>query len=355
MRAADAWFVPKPQVPLKARVSTCLKPRRVSTCIFVVVVDVELELTISPDSDGTRLDLAIVAATEGISRSRAQTWIRAGRVEVDGEFEDRPGFHVRAHQTVKLRAREVVETREEGAAPALELLHEDADLLVVLKPAGLLTHANLAGGRSLASILQESHGPLPERSEPGRWGIVHRLDRDTSGVLVVARTSAALESLQAAFRDRRVQKTYEGIVLGAPRFDSDWIDAPLGRSPKHPDRQSVLTVGEGREALTYWEVIERFDGFAHVRLQPKTGRTHQLRVHLASIDLPILADSVYRARGGRLARLPADAPELGRHALHASELCFRHPTTGDEVTFAAPRPEDMERVLEWLRRERAPS
>jgi len=318
-------------------------------------VDVELEFTISPGSDGARLDLAFVAAKEGISRSRVQTWIRAGRVQVDGQIVDRPGFQVYAHQTVELCAPVVVESSEEVEELALEVLHVDADVLVVSKPAGLLTHANQKGGRSLSRMLNESYGPLPEGSEPEREGVVHRLDRDTSGVLVVARTSAALESLQAAFRDRRVQKTYEGIVLGAPRFDSDWIDAPLGRNPKHPDRQSVLPAGEGREALTYWEVIERFDGFAHLRLQPKTGRTHQLRVHLASLDLPILADSVYRARGGRPARLPEDAPELGRHALHASELCFPHPTTGKEVGFVAPRPEDMERTLEWLSRERSPS
>jgi len=355
VRTMDARFVPKPHVPLKERVSTGLAPRRGFTCIFVAVVEAELEFTISPESDGARLDLAFVAATEGVSRSRAQAWIREGRVEVDGEIEERPGFHVRAQQTVKVRAHEVVETRDDGPAPELEIIHEDADLVVVFKPAGLLTHANRAGGLSVSRILRESHGPLPAGSEPEREGIVHRLDRDTSGVLVVARTTAALESLQAAFRNRLVRKTYEGIVLGAPRFDSDWIETPLGRHPKQPDRQSVLPEGEGRESLTYWEVVERFDGFAHVRLQPKTGRTHQLRVHLASIGLPIVADRIYRARGGQPARLPGDAPELARHALHASELRFPHPTTGEEISFSAPRSEDMESVLEWLRRERSPS
>jgi len=318
-------------------------------------VEAELNFNISPESDGERLDLVFVAATEGVSRSRAQAWIRAGRVEVDGVIQERPGFHVRAHQTVALRVMEVSQKEVRAPERSLELLHEDADILVVCKPAGLLTHGNRVGDPSVSASLQASHGPLPEGSEAERAGIVHRLDRDTSGALVVARTTAALESLQTAFRERKVQKTYEGIVFGTPRFDSDWIEAPLGRHPKHQDRQGVLPKGEGREALTYWEVIERFQDFAHLRLQPKTGRTHQLRVHLASVELPIVGDPLYRGRGGRLACLPEGAPELGRHALHSSELCFAHPTTGEEVSARAPLPLDMERALEWLREERPKS
>jgi len=325
----------------------------VRACILLGVLDIELEFTVSPESEGARLDLAFVASLEGISRSRAQTWIRAGRVSVDGEVRDRPGLHVRAGQAVALRAPEISEQPEDRDSPPLELLHEDADLLVVCKPAGLLTHANREGERSVSGDLEESHGPLPEGDAPLRAGIVHRLDRDTSGVIVVARNQTALESLQGAFRERRVQKTYEGLVAGTPRFDSDWIDAPLGRSVKHPDRQSVLSKGEGREALTYWEVIERFDGYAHVRLQPKTGRTHQLRVHLSSIDLAIVRDPLYRSKGGHPAHLPAGAPAMERQALHAEALCFRHPTTGEEVSFSAPLPEDMQDALAWLQSERA--
>jgi len=321
----------------------------------LVALDVELKFTVSTESEGARLDLAFVAALEGISRSRAQAWIRAGRVLVDGEVRDRPGTHVRAGQSVEVSGPEVTDGSEERELPPLELLHEDEHVLVVCKPAGLLTHANREGGRSVSGDLEKTHGPLPDGGEPLRAGIVHRLDRDTSGVLVVARTSAALESLQRAFRERLVKKTYEGIVAGTPRFDSDWIDAGLGRNPRHPDRQSVLPLGEGREALTYWEVIERFDGFAHVRLQPKTGRTHQLRVHLASVDLAIVSDPIYRSRGGRPARLPPDAPALERHALHAVGLSFPHPAGGEEVSFSTPLPADMQRALEWLRHERTGS
>jgi 23S rRNA pseudouridine1911/1915/1917 synthase len=316
-------------------------------------LDLELEFTVSPESEGVRLDIAFVASLEGVSRSRAQAWIRAGRVSVDGEVRDRPGLHVRSGQVVALKAQVATEQTEERVFPPLELLYEDADLLVVCKPAGLLTHANHEGERSVSGDLNESHGPLPEGDVPLRAGIVHRLDRDTSGVLVVARNQTALASLQGAFRERRVQKTYEGIVAGTPRFDSDWIDAPLGRSAKHHDRQSVLSKEEGREALTYWEVIERFDGYAHVRLQPKTGRTHQLRVHLSSIDLAIVSDPLYRSKGGRPARLPVDAPALERHALHAEALSLPHPTSGEEVSFSVPRPTDMEAALAWLRSERA--
>lgn len=320
-------------------------------CIVAVMAQEELSFTVAPESEGARLDLAIVAGTKGISRSRAQSWIRSGRIAVDGVLVERPGTRVRVGQGVELVAAAVVEAVDQVAGPAPEILYEDEEVLVVFKPAGLLTHANRAGGGSLASALEASHGPLPEGSDPERWGIVHRLDRDTSGVLVVARTAGALATLQAAFHDREVEKTYEGIVVGEPRFDSDWIETRLGRNPRHPDRQSVVSGGGGREALTYWEVIERFDGFAHLRLQPKTGRTHQLRVHLASVGLPIIGDPIYRARGGRPACLPTGAPEFQRHALHAAELRFQHPSTGEALRVAAPLPEDMADALRWLQSE----
>ncbi|MDE0891494.1 MAG: RluA family pseudouridine synthase [Planctomycetota bacterium] len=318
-------------------------------------METEQRFSIPKSAAGERLDLAFLSSMAEISRSRAQAWIRAGRVEVDSVVVKRPGFRVEEGQEVLLRAEERIAKGREGAGPALELLYEDEAVVVVFKPPGLLTHGNRPGDRSVSGMLEESYGELPEGSEEGRAGIVHRLDRDTSGALVVARTSSALTALQAAFKERRVQKTYEAVVFGEPRFDSDWIEAPLGRHPKFPDRQSVLSEGEGREALTYWEVMERFDGLAHLSLSPKTGRTHQLRAHLASIELPILRDSVYRGRGGHTLRLPEEAPEIHRHALHASVLCFPHPTTGEEVSVKAPLPEDMGRVLEWLRSERSHS
>ena len=321
-------------------------------CIVSCAVETSHEFTVQAASEGARLDLAFVASMVGISRSRAQGWIRSGRVSVDGEVCRRPGLQVRAGQSVTLCAPTPSERPPERDLPPPELLHEDEDILVVSKPAGLLTHANREGERSVSGDLVESHGPLPEGDVPLRAGVVHRLDRDTSGVLVVARTRAALESLQGAFRERAVQKTYEGLVAGAPRFDSDWVDAPLGRSPRHPDRQSVLSAEEGREALTYWEVIERYEGYAHLRLKPKTGRTHQLRVHLSSIDLAIVSDPLYRSKGGRPAALPPGAPALERHALHAAALTFPHPSTGVEVSFSAPLPADMQAALEWLRAER---
>ncbi len=324
-------------------------------CIVSGALEAAHKFTVPASSAGARLDLAFVASLEGVSRSRAQAWIRAGRVSLDGDVCLRPGQQVKAGQAVSLRAPEPSEEPAERALSPLEVLHEDEDVLVVCKPAGLLTHANRDGDRSVSGALLESHGPLPEGDVPLRAGIVHRLDRDTSGVLVVARTEDALKSLQAAFRDRVVKKVYEGLVKGAPRFDSDWVDAPLGRSQRHPDRQSVLSAEEGREALTYWEVMERFDGYAHLRLEPKTGRTHQLRVHLASIDLAIVSDPLYRSKGGRPAHLPPSAPAMERHALHAASLSFPHPRSGAEVSFSAPLPGDMRAALTWLRAERGRS
>lgn len=316
-------------------------------------MDTERRFIIPSSSDGERLDLTFVSSLKGISRSRAQSWIRAGRVEVDSDVVIRPGFRVVAGQEVLLKMQERAKPEPGDLGPALEILYEDEEVFVVSKPAGLLTHGNNPGDRSVSSLLEESHGELPEGSEEGRAGIVHRLDRNTSGALVVARTKEALSSLQDAFRERRVQKTYEGIVMGEPRFDSDWIESRLGRHPKFPDRQSVVPEGEGRDALTYWEVLEKFDGLAHLSLSPKTGRTHQLRAHLSSIELPILEDTVYRGRGGHTSRLPEGAPVMNRHALHASELCFPHPSTGKDTAVKAPLPGEMIAVLEWLRSERS--
>ena len=319
----------------------------------VCLMEAERKFRITASGDGERLDLSFVSFLEGTSRSRAQSWIRAGRVEVDGRVVNKPGFRVLDGHEVCLRVAEEVKQEDQNLGQALEILYEDEEVLVVSKPAGLLTHGNRPGDRSVSSLLEASHGDLAQGSEEGRAGIVHRLDRNTSGVLVVARTQGALSSLQDAFRERRVQKTYEGVVLGTPRFDSDWIEARLGRHPKYPDRQSVMPEGEGREALTYWEVLERFDGLAHLSLSPKTGRTHQLRAHLASIELPILEDAVYRGRGGHSSRLPDGAPLMKRHALHASELCFPHPKTGEDVRAQAPLPAEMVAVLQWLRSQRA--
>jgi len=198
---------------------------------------------------------------------------------------------------------------------------------------GLLAHA-VAGG-----------------ADPTRPGIVHRLDRDTTGVMLVARDEAAFTALRRQFHDRLVDKEYRCIVFGEPRFDSDWIERAIGTDARHPDRMTVLEDG-GRDASTFYEVVERFAGFAHVSCRPKTGRTHQIRVHMTSIGHSLVGDRLYRSRRRQQDELPAQAPDPGRQCLHARSLSVTHPATHERLVVEAPMASDMERLLAWLRAER---
>lgn len=307
--------------------------------------------TVPPVLDGERLDRALVALTEGFSRSRLQVLIREGRVRVDGEAVQRPNASVAQGSELVLALPDPAEPASgDGTRVELEILFEDEHLVVVNKPAGMLAHASereRAG--TVADLAVERYGPLPEVQGKGRPGIVHRLDRQTSGVMVLGRSAGALEGLKAQFKARAVEKTYLAICHNEPRFVSEWIEAPIGRSPRHRDRHAVLPGGEGREALTFIEVRERFRGFALMAAHPKTGRTHQVRVHLTHVGLPIVGDRVYRHPGALRVPVPADAPAPGRQALHAARIAFDHPASGERVAFEAPLPEDMEVFLAWLR------
>ncbi len=307
---------------------------------------------------GKRLDQALAELAGSFSRTALQRLIRSGAVRLDGTVVDRPGTRIETRGKVEIEleapARDAG-TGTAGAAGELRVVHEDEHLLVVDKPAGMLTHGTSATRDartedSAADLAVARHGPLPSLYGDDRPGIVHRLDRDTSGLLLLGRTLEALEALQAAFRSRAVEKTYLAIVLGAPRFDSEWIEKPLGRRPGQRDRISVTAEGQGRPAATFYEVRERFgDQFALLAVFPKTGRTHQVRVHLASIDMPLLGEKLYVPR--RLqGKLPKNAPKIARQALHAQALAFAHPVTGEALRFESPLPEDMAAVLDELRR-----
>ena len=299
---------------------------------------------------GERLDLVLVARYEDLSRSRLQQWIRAGRVIVEGEPCLRPGTMVEEGMDVRIDAPTPVDAVEQAArAERLVVLFEDAQLVVLDKPAGLLVHPG-AGGRqdTLAQLADARFGPLPGPEDTIRPGIVHRLDQDTSGVIVLARDEETLAALQSEFRERRVQKTYVALVHGDPRFDSDWLETPIGPDARRPGRFKVVAEGEGREAATFYETTERFGDFALLTVSPKTGRTHQIRVHLGSIGHPIVGDAHYRSKAART-RLPQAAPAMERQALHASRLAFAHPKTEEQLEFVSPLPTDMTRLLEWLR------
>lgn len=309
----------------------------------------EVRVALSREEQSQRLDQILAAHVSGWSRTRLQAVIRAGHARLDGRVVTKPGF-------VPLDARELVVELTEAAPPVSRsawaeprVLHSDEHLLVVDKPAGVLTHANSGRAEpSLSSWANERFGPLPEGSDAGRPGIVHRLDRETSGVILLARTSAALTELKRQFKSREVEKTYAAIVHGDPRFDSDWIERALGRK-EGSAHVRLVPDGEGRPASTYYEVRERFGVAARLAVFPKTGRRHQVRVHLASIELPIVGESVYLPKRRTLKALPADAPPMRRQALHAEQLTFAHPVSGERVTYAAPWPADMLVLLEWLR------
>jgi 23S rRNA pseudouridine1911/1915/1917 synthase len=222
---------------------------------------------------------------------------------------------------------------------------EDDDVVVVDKPAGMVVHpapGNWTG--TLVNALKGRGEPLAGGSDPTREGIVHRLDKETSGVLVVARSAEAHQALTLAFQERHVHKTYLAIVLGNPAADSGTITWAIGRHPHDRQRMSIRA-RRSREAKTSWRVLERFGDAASLEVEPETGRTHQIRVHLAALGHPVLADPVYGARGRRA--LPAEGPgrELGRQALHAAAIELPHPRTGERLSIRSPLPSDLAAIL----------
>jgi 23S rRNA pseudouridine1911/1915/1917 synthase len=305
---------------------------------------------------GKRLDAWLVAQFPQFSRSHLQRAIDAGLVLVNGE---------RRKTAYKLLAGEVVEVQSIDAprpgptpqAIPLSILYEDDDLVAVDKPAGMVVHP--AKGHwegTLASALAHHFGTqLSSTGGPTRPGIVHRLDRDTSGVLVVAKHDQAHDRLAAQFKDRTVEKEYWAIVHNVPDRDADVIDAPIGAHPHQRERMSIRADhSTSRAALTRYEVIERFPRFALLRALPKTGRTHQIRVHLTFAGYPVLCDRLYGARASQitareLSTVGDDSVLLTRQALHAHRLKITQPRTGELLAFTAPLPADLIAVIHCLR------
>ncbi|HVN41026.1 MAG TPA: RluA family pseudouridine synthase [Myxococcota bacterium] len=299
---------------------------------------------------GARLDLAL-AGLANCSRSQARRWIEQGRVRVN-ERAVAPSLRVRAGDLVEAIP---PDPEPSGVAPEsipLAVLHEDEDLIVLDKPAGIVVHpAPGHAGGTLVNALLHHCDDLAGIGDVLRPGIVHRLDRGTSGVLVVAKSDLAHRHLAEQFREHSVERVYLALVRGTPGAESGSVDLPIGRHLRDRKRMSVRTRG-GREAATHWRVARRFarSGRTMLEVRPRTGRTHQIRVHLATIGLPIVGDPVYGRRG-------RGAPESGleRPALHAERLAFTHPRTGRRLDFRTPPPADLAELLAELeRRETAP-
>ena len=319
-----------------------------------------VELVVSSSQVGWRLDAFLAFHLTDYSRMHLRRVITAGGVRVDGQG-GKPSYRLRAGQHVSVVLREIP---REGPLPEnipIHILYEDDDLAVVNKPPGMVVHparGNWSG--TLASALQYHFaGQLSGLGGPTRPGIVHRLDRDTSGVILVAKSDQAHGMLAAQFEARTVQKEYFALVAGCPQRDRDVIERRIGVHPGQREKMAIhLQDGAGRPAETFYEVLQRFDGFAALRILPKTGRTHQIRVHLDHAGYPVLCDRQYGGRAlitrGEIRRNPDDTLVLlDRQALHARRLKFDHPRTGEPLEVEAPLPDDMAAVLAELRAFRA--
>jgi 23S rRNA pseudouridine1911/1915/1917 synthase len=300
-----------------------------------------LDLVVPDDLAGQRLDRALASLT-GLSRTRIQEAIKGGAAQVDGKSA-RASHILEAGQRVTLGSGVANGADADVSAPAadaipLRILYEDAYLLVVDKPAGMVTHP--APGHSSGTLVNALLAHAPELVGVGdraRPGIVHRLDRDTSGLLVVAKDPATHAALAQQMKDRAMVKRYLALVEGAMPTTEGVIDAPIGRDPRQRLRMGLLSVASGgREARTRFRTLEEHGGRTLLEVQLETGRTHQIRVHLAAVHHPVVGDSIY----GR-----AQRPLPPRQFLHAAHLEFRHPATGEWLTFDAPLPEDLSTFL----------
>jgi 23S rRNA pseudouridine1911/1915/1917 synthase len=297
-----------------------------------------LAFTVDESNAGSRIDV-VLAELSGVSRAQVKRWIDAGRVRLDGAAV-RASRRVELAETVEAWPLEAVPMSLEKEPIPLVVLFEDEDLIVIDKPAGLVVHPAPGHPRgTLVNALLHHCGDLAGIGGVLRPGIVHRLDRGTSGVMVVAKNDAAHQGLAGQFERHSIERVYRALVRGLPRENEGRVERPIGRHPSDRKRMSVET-RSGRAAITHWRVRRRFrdSGTSELEIRPETGRTHQIRVHLASAGLPIVGDVVYgRARG-------TDAA-LGRPALHAARLGFEHPQTGRWLAFEAPLPDDL---IEWM-------
>jgi 23S rRNA pseudouridine1911/1915/1917 synthase len=319
-----------------------------------------LDLSVPSPRTGERLDRFLAAVQTDLSRSRLQGLIRSGRVSVNGRAA-RASQRLRDGDRVRVEVPEPEPTTLAAEPLPLAIVHEDLDLVVLEKPAGLVIHpgAGVRRGTLVHALLHR----YPEIAAVGgatRPGIVHRLDKDTSGLLVVARSARAYRVLVEALRAREVKRTYTALVWGEPRQAEGVIETALGRHPKDRKRMAVLTRG-GKPARTRWRVVERFGVASRLEVGLDTGRTHQIRVHLAHLGHPVVGDPVYGGRGKKLLSLREAERSLAtellkclpRQALHASALELTHPATGTRLAFGSPLPEDLERALDLLRAHRA--
>lgn len=306
---------------------------------------------ISEDQEGLRLDRALAALRPDLSRSFLARLIAEGRVTVDGKKTEKPSVRVVAGQRVEVEIPPPVPTDVSSQDLPLSVLFEDDDLAVIEKPAGIVVHPAAGhADRTLVNALLFHVRNLSGIGGELRPGIVHRLDKDTSGVMVIAKHDAAHRKLAAEWATDRVRKEYLAVVYGTPKKERGKIDGPIGRDPRNRKRMSV--VASGRSAITEYSIEEPLRYASLVRLRLRTGRTHQIRVHMKHLGHPIIGDPLYSGpqwRGIPDKRIQKAIASFPRQALHAARLTIPHPRTGEAMTFESPMPEDMRELLAALR------
>ena len=311
---------------------------------------IEMGAMVPAELDGERLDQAAARLFPEYSRSRLQTWIKSGELRVDGQ-QCRPRDKVTEGAALEIAAQLLVEISWEAQPIDLDIIYEDASIVVLNKPAGLVVHP--AAGHADGTLVNALLAHCPELAQLPRGGIVHRLDMETSGIMVVARTLAAHHHLVGQLQARTVKREYCAVCIGA-MTGGGTVDAPMGRHPRQRKKMAVLAAG-GKTAITHYRVAQRFGHHTRITVNLETGRTHQIRVHMAHRRYPLVGDPVY---GGR-PRIPKGASAelidalrgFPRQALHAQALGLIHPDTGEEMRFECPLPEDMVGLLDILQRE----
>ncbi|WP_298436981.1 RluA family pseudouridine synthase [Geobacter sp.] len=309
------------------------------------------ELTVSTGGEPERLDQFVARSVAGLTRSAAQRLIEEGRVAVAGEVA-KASLKLKGGERVTVEVPPPVAATPAGEEIPLDILYEDGDVVVVNKPAGMVVHP--AAGNPTGTLVNALIAHCTDLSGVGgelRPGIVHRIDKDTSGVLVVAKNDRAHEGLSRQFRDHTVKRIYLALAFGTFRQEKGRIEGAIGRHPVDRKRMSGKA-RHGKHAVTHWKVLGRYPGMTLVQLRLETGRTHQIRVHLAEAGYPLVGDEVYGA-GGRVndlrdPRLRALVRQLGRQALHAKTLGFLHPVSGEYLEFDTELPEEMQRIINYL-------
>jgi len=311
---------------------------------------IQLEASTEAAHFGLRLDQVLADLFPEYSRSKLKTWIQDGNVSVNGEVITVPRHKMQMDELVTVQAEMDVQVTSEAQNIALDIVYEDEHILVINKPADLVVHPG--AGNPSGTVLNALLNHYPAIDKVPRAGIVHRLDKDTTGLMVVAKTIPAQTHLVDQLQRREMSREYEAIALGT-MVAGGIVDEPIGR---HATKRTHMAVREmGKPAITHFRVIEKFRAYTHLRLKLETGRTHQIRVHMAHIKHPLLGDQVY---GGR-PRLPKGASEdfigvlrgFQRQALHAAQLSLFHPETEEWMTWKAPLPQDMQDLLKAVKKD----